>query len=347
MSPHSPAETRLRADPTVVWIPVDDPSNSDPDSSRDAVITQVEFSQSPEVPMEPAVSLGRYFDHKLGLKFPTPGPDHQGDGMADSLAVLGEWQAWLRASYAPKTGEFYWRVMTRFITDTATPLDQVKESDCAAWLERWPFRSSARRSYYNGLRCFFDWSVAHGYITENPLGNIRIVAPKKKVPRALSIEEYEAVKLAAYKRSPMRGYAVELLYYSAGRITEVLELRWEDVSSEGIIFKKTKGGKERRVPWNPGLMKAVTGLRGFFGSDERVLPRTQQTVWLWVKQAGNDAGIRNVHPHLFRSTAATRMLVNGARPHAVQNFLGHESIKTTQVYWAVEEEDVKEAGQLL
>jgi integrase/recombinase XerD len=140
---------------------------------------------------------------------------------------------------------------------------------------------------------------------------------------------------------------VELLYYSAGRITEVRSLRWGDLTDDGIVFRTTKNGHERLVPWSPGLRGAVEGLREHFGEGRLVLPRSAQTIALWLSRAGVAAGVEGVHPHLFRSTAATRMLVGGARPHAVRDVLGHAKLTTTQVYFAVEHTDKVAAVQVL
>jgi integrase len=91
----------------------------------------------------------------------------------------------------------------------------------------------------------------------------------------------------------------------------------------------------------PGLLTTLTELHDWSGTYDLVIPRTEATVWQWCRTAGKDAGIERVHPHLFRSTAATAMLRSGGRVHAVSSVLGHSSIKTTQRYLAVDEDDRK------
>ena len=265
----------------------------------------------------------------------------------DTIRALEEWRTWMSASLAPKSQHYYWSVAFRYLADVPKPLAEHTENDIAAWLEKFPYRSASRRSYFNALLNLFGWAARNGHIERNVVRGIKVPAPVEKVPRALTEEQYEAVRDAAYKRSPVRGYTVELLYYTAARINEVLNVRWEDCTDEGIVLRITKTGNERLVPWSDGLHRAVTGLRSFFGEQPYLVPRSGQTVWLWVRTAGVDAGVPDVHPHLFRSTAATRALVRGARPHAVKQFLGHSKMQTTTRYWAVEDEDVKQAVNLL
>jgi integrase len=263
------------------------------------------------------------------------------------MELLSVWLSWLDASYAPATVEGYFNAVIRFLAANPVPLVLVTEAMVAAWIETFPFRSSRRVTYFHALHNLFGWMLRHGHIDKDPTAGIRVPTVEEKEPRALTVEQYEAVKAAAYRHSPVRGYAVELFYYSGGRLGETLQLTWSNVTAEGIIFTHTKSGKERLVPWSPGLKRAIEGLRDHFGEQDRVLPRAEQTVWLWMREAGRDAGVEKVHPHLFRSTMATRGLQRGASAPAVQKVLGHSKLTTTSRYLAVDREDMAKVVRLL
>jgi len=268
--------------------------------------------------------------------------------LEDTLSSLAEWHTFLGSYVAPKTQAMYWRVAFRYLREHPKPLEQHTEMDVAGWLETFPYRSSARTTYHNALKSLFSWAVRNGHHPgPDPTISIPTVSPRQKVPRALSAEEVELVRKAAYARHPMRGYTIDVLYYTAARIGETLALKWGDLDEEGIVFKHTKNGKERRVFWTPGLRAATDGLYSLFGEKDRVIPRGYGTVASWITTAGTDAGIPHVHAHLFRSTAATRMVSEGARLMAVRDILGHSKLSTTSIYLATSKGDMKEALNLL
>lgn len=265
----------------------------------------------------------------------------------DSLEILSVWHTWLEASLAPRTVEGYWGAAIRFVAANPVPLPEVTETIIAAWIESFPWRSSRRTTYFHALKSLFAFALRNGYIGADPTAGIRVPSPEEKEPRALSRDQYEALVAAAFARSPVHGYAVELLYYSAGRIGEVVGLTWDRVTPAGVIFAQTKGGRERTVPWSPGLKHAIEGLHTHFGEQDRVLPRADATVWTWVREAGRAAGIEGVHPHLLRSTAATMMNRGGAELVVVGKVLGHRKVTTTQRYRAIDQGETADAVKLL
>jgi site-specific recombinase XerD len=261
----------------------------------------------------------------------------------DSLELLGVWHTWLESGYAPDTVEGYFGAVLRFVKVNRVPLVLVTGAMVDAWIASFPFRSSRRVTYFHALRSLFSWMVREGHIDKDPTSGIRIPSPEEKEPRSLSRAEYQAVRDAAFQRFPVRGYAIELLYYTGGRVGEVTDLTWDRVTSQGIIFARTKSGKERTIPWSPGLRRAVDGLRSYFGERERVLPRAEQTVWQWCRDAGDAAGVPRVHPHLLRSTFATTAEREGAKLVVVAKLMGHAKVTTTQRYRAIDQSELAEA----
>jgi integrase/recombinase XerD len=65
-------------------------------------------------------------------------------------------------------------------------------------------------------------------------------------------------------------------------------------------------------------------------------------IWKLVKKYAARSGCADkVSPHTLRHSFATHMLAGGAEIRALQEMLGHASIRTTQVYTHVEHSRLK------
>ncbi len=265
----------------------------------------------------------------------------------DSFYQLAEWHKHLEANFAPKTVAMYRGAVRRFLEYTGCPFSEVTPQQVDEWIASFPFRSSARATYFMALKSCAGFYLRQGYRVDDPTAWTRVPPRESKEHPALNEDQYEAVKSAAYRRSSLRGLVVELLYYSGGRIGEVCRLRWrEDIVTEGLVFRQTKGGKDRMLPWDQGgnLERILMALHTFTGEKELVVNRKMATVEGWTLAAGKDAGIPfHVTPHTFRRTMARSAMKNGADVRSVQAVLGHSKMQTTQSYLPLEEGDRKEA----
>ncbi len=163
---------------------------------------------------------------------------------------------------------------------------------------------------------------------------------------------------------------LEVLYGCGLRISELVGLSLEDVAElvgasppttasqhvpPPLLKVFGKGSKERLVPmgrcsqdalaaWlspegRPRLMPARWARRGDAEAlflNARGQRITRQGAWLIVKAWGEEAGLAGkLSPHVLRHSCATHMLDHGADIRVVQEFLGHASISTTQIYTRV------------
>jgi integrase/recombinase XerD len=66
------------------------------------------------------------------------------------------------------------------------------------------------------------------------------------------------------------------------------------------------------------------------------------------KKAVRDSGLNdNIHFHTLRHSFASRLIQKGASVFVVKELLGHEDIKTTQIYSHLKTENLAEAVNLL
>ena len=213
-------------------------------------------------------------------------------------------------------------------------------------------RSVARK--LSALRHFYKYLLLDRYITTDPTLNIDTPRQWKILPKSLAADEIESV-LEGPRRTEDNRFSqalaardramLEVLYAGALRVSEIINLRLEDLKLElGYVLVHGKGDKERIVP----LGRAAQDVIGQYMRDARpVLSAgksspilfiarggraiTRQRVWQMVNTSSVHTG-RHASPHMLRHSCATHMVENGADLRTVQTILGHADISTTQVY---------------
>jgi integrase/recombinase XerD len=180
-----------------------------------------------------------------------------------------------------------------------------------------------------------------------------------KLPDVMSIKEVEQLidipdtgKATGLRDSSM----LELLYAAGLRVSELVNLKLQDVNTEaGFIRILGKGSKERVVPIGlyakqkidayvktarPLLLKHHTSRYLFIARAGK--PMTRQAFWKLLKRYALQGGIKkNITPHSLRHSFASHLLEGGADLRAVQEMLGHADISTTQIYTHITREHLR------
>ncbi len=172
---------------------------------------------------------------------------------------------------------------------------------------------------------------------------------EKKLPSVLSKEEVQDILINV---ANLKHKALLMIIYSAGlRVGEALRLKPSDIDSKrGLIYiKQAKGRKDRVTLLSE---KALTCLREYYQvykPDEWLFPGKESGKHLTVRSAQNiferaykKAKI-NKKPtlHWLRHSFATHLLESGVDLRYIQNLLGHESPKTTQIYTHVSRSEIQ------
>ena len=209
------------------------------------------------------------------------------------------------------------------------------------------------------LKVFFGWLQTEGLLDGNVAA--ALASPKlwQNLPGTLTPGAVAQLLGAASGESPYacRDRAwLELLYACGLRVSELADLRLEDLHlDEGFIRCTGKGNRQRVVPLGSAAAAAVRRylaearplLARDRGDEHLFLSRrgrrlSRQMLWRLVGHYARAASVRDhVHPHLLRHCFASHLLANGAQLRAIQEMLGHADIATTQIYTHVD------AGRLL
>ena len=217
-------------------------------------------------------------------------------------------------------------------------------------------KGSTRSRRTAAIRMFFRYLKERHLIPTNP--SDLMDAPKKALalPRVLSEAEVFAMLDEVKGEDPvsLRDRAMLEVMYGCGlRVSELCELKREDIVADGELLRILgKGSKERIVPIGGAAGRALTAYlegsresfsRGNLAETHIFLTRlgcpfTRQGVFKIVRARAAAVGIAadRISPHVLRHCFASHMLSHGADIRAIQELLGHADIGTTQVYTHVD-----------
>lgn len=209
------------------------------------------------------------------------------------------------------------------------------------------------------LRRFYRYLLREHVVKIDP--TLQIEAPKlpRSLPKSLNEQEVEGLLNTPNIEDPigLRDRAMlELLYASGLRVSELVGINVNEVSThDGVVRVTGKGSKTRLVPMGEEAADWITRylawarpqilqmrLSDALFVTNRAESMTRQAFWYLIKRYALMAGINKpISPHVLRHAFATHLLNHGADLRVVQMLLGHSDISTTQIYTHVARERLK------
>lgn len=218
------------------------------------------------------------------------------------------------------------------------------------------YTSSSIARMLSTLRSLCQYLVLEGLRKDDPTENLQSPRGWERLPKAISLDDIFCLFEAICKGGlALRDSAMlELMYASGLRVSELVNVKIEDINLEaGFVRVMGKGSRERVVPVSnhttdrikeymkelrPKLLKGIESQYLFVS--KRGTKLTRQRFWQALKGYGRIAGIK-VSPHVIRHSFATHLLEGGADLRSVQKMLGHADISTTQVYTKITTDHLK------
>ena len=201
----------------------------------------------------------------------------------------------------------------------------------------------------SSLKHFFNYLSKTKLLKSNPVMNISGPKNSKVLPKSLSIIDVNSL-IEAPDCSNFIGLRdramIELMYATGVRITELINLEYNNIDlNRSLIKVMGKGGKERMIPFGDDALTWLINYiefrrknnlslnsRDFFISQQGK-KITRQAFWHRIKIYLKASGLSmDVSPHTLRHAFATHLLNNGADLRSVQMLLGHSDLSTTQIY---------------
>jgi integrase/recombinase XerC len=214
------------------------------------------------------------------------------------------------------------------------------------------------------IKGFLKFLYREGHIEANLAKLITLPRAHVKLPHVMKPEEVLKLieEVPAETVLQKRSKAVmELLYSTGMRISELVQITYDDIDlRRGVVKVRGKGDKERLIPMGRHCQKAISDYiqsqPGVFSKKakaplflnrdgERVSVRTlQRNLRHYAVEILGGSGVK-VTPHTFRHSCATHLLSRGAGLREIQELLGHESLVTTQKYTHVDVDRLKRSYQ--
>ena len=221
---------------------------------------------------------------------------------------------------------------------------------------------SSASLYYRTLKAAFSKAVLWNYIPENPLKKIKSPKVAKVFPAFISETELRSI-LEKTKEEYLR----DLFYagfYTGMRQGELVNMKWSwvDLNENQITVHctdsfTTKSKKERIIPICQNLWKIfVNRLPKIFSiaNDDYVFTRVagiklnEDFVSKKFKKSVRAAKLdERIHFHSLRHSFASLLVQRGVSLYVVKELLGHEDLATTQIYSHLQQQNLRDAVNLL
>ncbi len=203
------------------------------------------------------------------------------------------------------------------------------------------------------IREFFKYLLDQGAITSSPAATISM--PKKERRSRVYLRPDEYSKLLSAAGANPRDFCILQLFLQTGvRVSELVNLTLDDIDLAGatLSIREGKGKKDRHIPLEK---KGIQALKSYLS----VRPQTsdphlflnyegqgisrrgvEKLIAKYVKQAGLT---KKVSCHSLRHTFGSYKAERGVTAFQLQEWMGHTSITTTQLYVHIGRENARKA----
>lgn len=232
-----------------------------------------------------------------------------------------------------------------------------------SYLDNQDFKKKSIARKLSSLKNFYNYLIFKELIEENIFSDIKAPKVAKTLPHIIDDEAINYLFDSIDTTKPL-GYRnlviLDLLYSCGVRASELISLEIKDIYlSSGQILIHGKGKKDRYIILHDKLIEEIRHYLSFVrvtllskGDDTNQQklfinykggPLTVRGLRVILNQLIKDSGeTYAIHPHMLRHAFATTMLNHGADLRVVQELLGHEHLKSTQIYTHVSKEQLKE-----
>jgi len=225
-------------------------------------------------------------------------------------------------------------------------------------LSEFNYSNTSKQRMYSSIKQFLLYLNNFGFVDNFEIENIKFKS-ELKLPEVISVSQIDSM-INYYNHNSFLNSRnltiIDFIYSTGSRVSEVINVNISDIDTkESFVRLEGKGSKQRIVPLGSLLINNLTeylklrdsienleSSKLFLSKSFKKLDRS--AIFRIVKSTALKLGLNvDLHPHTLRHSAATHMLERGCDLRTVQEFLGHSSVSTTQIYTKVTKEFLEEA----
>jgi len=276
----------------------------------------------------------------------------------------------LERNLSDNTREAYKRDLTRYLLfaqEKCASLNDFTSEHIRLYLKdlsELGLESTSVSRNISAIRSLHRFLLSEKILSKNVAEEISLPKSSRYLPMVLTLDEvFRLLEMPMSEKNPSPKFALrdkailELMYATGMRVSEAVELKQQNLYFDaGFIRIFGKGAKERLVPVGRSAIEWVrryqTELRvrlmrnyseDYLFLNVRGKKLTRMSFYNIIVENATRAEItKEISPHTLRHTFATHLLEGGADLRAVQEMLGHSTIKATQIYTHIDRQFLKE-----
>jgi site-specific recombinase XerD len=247
-----------------------------------------------------------------------------------------------KTRFSSETIRSYKIALTQFYSFCEKNYDEVEAKDIRKWLAYLEETGLKARSIHlklSALKSFYKYCMEENITKKNPSSTVKTPKKDDSLPYYLSKRQV-ALLQELTKEDPRDRTIVETLYATGVRVSELLQIKLEDIKwdSRQIWIREGKGNKERFVLFTHDCAERLKTY---------LQQRKRESVYLFPNNRGGhlsrvfvekrfqeftEALGFKVVPHTMRHTFAAHLAEKNMPQSYIQELLGHVDINSTRIY---------------
>ena len=234
---------------------------------------------------------------------------------------------------------------------TIDALDAETMNLYEAWLKGCGLKRNSSSCYLRTLRTLYRKAVEAGLTTDKNIFRHVFTGFAKTAKRAIPLDSLRAVRQIHLPESSAIAFARDMfmliVYLQGISFVDLAYLKKDDIRNGQLHYSRKKTGQELTVGWEPAMQYIVDSYAHLTkdspyllpiitktdGTERRQYERMEHKVNYYLKKIGTMVGLQApLTTYTGRHTWASTMRDMGTSLSVISKGLGHESLKTTQIY---------------